>query len=191
MTTATTDSRTVRVSTYAVVAGIGAVAAYVSYRHAYELAYAHGETGPTARLLPLTIDGLVYVSSMVMLDAARRGEPAPRLAKASLALGIGAIVAANVLHGIAHGLVGAVISAWPAVALILTVELAMAMIRRARVASVGLVEFDPLVSLALTHFAHELAAGEVPSVRKIMAELKIGHPKAARVRRAMEAGEAA
>ena len=33
---------------------------------------AHGETGITARLEPATIDGLIYASSMVMLDSARR-----------------------------------------------------------------------------------------------------------------------
>jgi hypothetical protein len=45
----------------------------VSYEHACDLVRAHGETGWTARLIPLTVDGLIYASSMVMLDSARRG----------------------------------------------------------------------------------------------------------------------
>jgi hypothetical protein len=39
-----------------------------------------GETGWTAHLIPLTVDGLIWASSMVMLDSARRGVrvPVPR-----------------------------------------------------------------------------------------------------------------
>jgi hypothetical protein len=43
---------------------VAAVAAVASYEHAYVLARAHGETGWTARLVPLTVDGLIYASSM-------------------------------------------------------------------------------------------------------------------------------
>ncbi len=126
------SGRLIRFSAAAVVVGIGTIAAYVSYRHALEVVRGHGETGPTALLSPLTIDGLVYVASMVLLDAARRGDRAPALARWALALGIGATVAVNVLHGIAHGPVGATIAAWPAVTLVVVVELLMGMIRRGR-----------------------------------------------------------
>ena len=44
------------------------------------LVRAHGEAGWTARLVPLTVDGLIYASSMVMLDSARREMPVPALA---------------------------------------------------------------------------------------------------------------
>jgi hypothetical protein len=104
----------------------------VSFRHALEVVEAHGEDRGTALLYPGTIDGLVFMSSMVLLDAARSGEPAPLLAKWTLGIGIGATVAVNVLHGIEHGPVGAVIAAWPALALVLTVELMMGLIRRSR-----------------------------------------------------------
>ncbi|MDL4815457.1 DUF2637 domain-containing protein [Actinomadura opuntiae] len=122
----------IRASTAAVVVGIGAIAAYISYRHALDVARAHGEAGSTGRLVPLTIDGLVFVASMVLLDAARQRAPVPFLARPALALGIGATVAVNVLHGIAHGPVGAIIAAWPAVTLVVVVELLMGMIRRGR-----------------------------------------------------------
>ena len=46
------------------------VAAYVSYWHAYAVVLAHGDTGITARLEPVTIDGLVYAGSMVVRYAA-------------------------------------------------------------------------------------------------------------------------
>jgi hypothetical protein len=53
-------------------------------QHAYELASSHGESGMTARLLPFTIDRLIWAASMVVLDASRRGQPVPRLAVWSL-----------------------------------------------------------------------------------------------------------
>ena len=56
---------------------------------------AHGESGVTARLQPITIDGLVYASSMVVLYAARHRLAVPALARWLLTLGI----AANVAHG--------------------------------------------------------------------------------------------
>jgi hypothetical protein len=36
-----------------------AVAAVASYEHAYDLVRAHGEAGWTARVIPLTVDGLI------------------------------------------------------------------------------------------------------------------------------------
>jgi hypothetical protein len=59
------------------VLGVAVVAAAASYEHAYELVRARGEAGWTARLVPLTVDGLTYASSMVMLDSARRKTPVP------------------------------------------------------------------------------------------------------------------
>lgn len=53
---------------------------------AEDLVRAHRESGWTARLVPLTVDGLIYASSMATLDSARRqgagaraGAVAPRL----------------------------------------------------------------------------------------------------------------
>jgi Protein of unknown function (DUF2637) len=69
----TAADRVIRWSTALAVLGVAAVAAVVSYELASALARAHGESGWTGRLIPLTVDGLIYASSMVMLDAARRG----------------------------------------------------------------------------------------------------------------------
>jgi len=54
-------------------------------------------------LVPLTVDGLIYASSMVMLCAAE----VPALARWLLGLGIAATLAASVVHSLGHGLVGA------------------------------------------------------------------------------------
>ena len=67
-----TAERVIRWSTASAVLGVAAVAAVASYEHAYDLVRMHGETGWTARMVPLTVDGLIYASSMVMLDSARR-----------------------------------------------------------------------------------------------------------------------
>ncbi|GAB2820682.1 hypothetical protein GCM10022221_18270 [Actinocorallia aurea] len=125
----------IRILAAVVVVALGLVAAVVSYNHALEVAQAHGQEGFTALLTPLTIDGLVLVPGLVMLDSARRGERAPWLAYASLALGIGATLGVNVLYGIGYGLVGAIVAGWPAVALVLASELLMGMIRRSGLSS--------------------------------------------------------
>ena len=90
--------------------GVAAVAAVASFEHACALVRAHGEAGWTARLVPLTVDGLIYASSMVMLDSARRKTPVPALARWLLGVGIAATLAANVAHGLGHGLIGAAVA---------------------------------------------------------------------------------
>ena len=66
---------------------------------------------------------------MVVLDASRRHHPVPPLAKWSLAVGIVATIGANLAHGLNHGPIGALVSAWPALALVGSFELLMLLIR--------------------------------------------------------------
>jgi hypothetical protein len=123
--------RAIRMSTAAVVLAVAGIAAYISYWHAYAVVREYGESGVTAALEPATIDGLVYASSMVILHAARYRLPVPRLARWMLALGIAASLAVNVAQGWSHGLVGAVVAAWPAVSLVGSYELLAWIIRTA------------------------------------------------------------
>ncbi len=122
--------RLIRITTALAVVVVAVVAAVISYRHAYELVRAHGESGTTARLVPFTVDGLIWAASMVMLDASRRTQPVPALAKWSLGVGIAATIGANVAHGMSHGPIGAIISAWPALALVGAFELLMTLTRK-------------------------------------------------------------
>jgi hypothetical protein len=115
--------RLIRVTTALAVVAVAVVAAVISYQHAYELVRSHGESGVTARLVPFTADGLIWAASMVVLDASRRSQPVPRLAVWSLGAGICATVGANLAHGVGHGPVGALVSAWPALALADSFEL--------------------------------------------------------------------
>ena len=61
--------------------------------------------------MPLTVDGLICASSMVMLDSARRKTSVPALVRWLLGLGIAATLAANVAHGLGPGPVGAAVTA--------------------------------------------------------------------------------
>jgi hypothetical protein len=42
------------------------VAAVISYQHAYELVRSHAGLGRTVRLVPFTVDGLIWAASMVV-----------------------------------------------------------------------------------------------------------------------------
>ena len=126
-----TADKLIKWSAVAVVVAVAAIAAAVSYNHALALVEAHGETGTVARLVPLTADGLIYTSSIALLSSARQQRPAPPLAYGLLALGIGATLAANVAHGLAHGPAGAAVAAWPALSLVGSYELLMMIIRAA------------------------------------------------------------
>jgi hypothetical protein len=126
-----TIDRLARITTALAVVAVAMVAAVISYRHAYELVRLHGETGPTARLVPFTVDGLIWAASMVILDANRRKLHVPALAKWSLGVGIVATIGANVAHGLNHGVIGATVSAWPALALVGSFELLMTLTRNA------------------------------------------------------------
>jgi hypothetical protein len=196
----------IRWSTAAAVIGVAVVAAVVSYEHAYDLVHGHGETGWTAHLIPLTVDGLIWASSMVMLDSARRGVRVPALARWLLGLGIAATLAANVAHGFGHGPVGAAVAAWPAVALVGSYELLMMVIRGAQQPASYLRPGtetepaaapadvrpeaeqepagvpDPLVLRAAEEFADDVTAGRMPSVRAIRTRLHVGQPRANLVR---------
>jgi hypothetical protein len=178
--------RAIRWSTIAAVAAVAAVAGWVSYEHALAVVRAHGEAGAVAKVYPVTVDGLIYSASMVLLDAARRGARAPGLARWLLACGIGATLAANVAAGLRFGPVGAVVAAWPALALIGSYELLMLIIRSGAAEGVPGVP-GPFSGLnghrqaAAEMFAEDLAAGRLPGIRAIRSGLHVGQDKASQV----------
>ena len=113
-----TGDRVIRFATAAVVCAVAAFAAVVSYSHIYGLGRDHGQDGTAARLLPLSVDGLILAASLVLLHEARNGRQSPALARWMLGLGVGAMIAGNMLYGVAYGPLGAIVSAWPAVSFI-------------------------------------------------------------------------
>jgi hypothetical protein len=175
-----------------VVVAVAGFAAIVSYSHIYDLAHAHGQAGTAARLLPLSVDGLIVAASLVMLHEARNQRHAPALARVMIGVGVAATIAANLAYGAAYGPVGAVISAWSAVAFVGAAELLMVIIRRTQPVAarlpakapvpVGVPDSDPLQVRAAAVFATELAAGYIPSIRAIRSRLHVGQPRAQQVR---------
>lgn len=112
-------TRIARTTSAAVVAGVAAVA---SYSHMRDLAAAHGQSPLLANLLPISVDGMLVVASAVMADDRAAGRPVRTWARVSFVVGVAASIVANVLAA-QPDLVARVISAWPALALLLVVEM--------------------------------------------------------------------
>ena len=119
----------VRWCTVLAVVAVAGVAAYISYWHAVEVVTHHGERGVRGHLYPVVIDGIIVAASMVVLDAARHIEDAPKLAWLLLLSGIGVTLAANVTYGVSYGPAGALWAAWPALAFVGCYELLMMLVR--------------------------------------------------------------
>jgi hypothetical protein len=138
-----TADKAIRYSTVVAVVIVAAVAASFSYLHAMDVINAHSRPSLLNYVFPLTVDGLIFAGSMVLLNDAKRGLDPHPLAYAALALGISATLTVNVVSGLAYGLVGAVVSAWPAVALVLSYELLMS----ATTADIEVAESDGILHL--------------------------------------------
>ncbi|WUI03925.1 DUF2637 domain-containing protein [Spirillospora sp. NBC_00431] len=108
-----------------VLAGIAAV---LSYKHMYMLVREYGETSWTAALLPVSVDGMIAVSSMTLLGDSRQGRRSGFLPWALLVIGSAASLAANVAVA-EPSLVDRLIAAWPSAALIGSYELLMRQVR--------------------------------------------------------------
>jgi hypothetical protein len=114
------------------VLAVAVVAGIVSFSHIEALALAHGYSIGTARLLPVSVDGLIVASSLALLTEARAEHPKPGLARAGLILGIVATLAANVAAGVQFGAVGVLVNVWPAVSFVVASELLLRMTRADR-----------------------------------------------------------
>jgi hypothetical protein len=81
-----------------------------------------GERPEVAYVLPISVDGMLIVASTAMVDDQRAGRPVRWSARIAFIAGVGASVAANIAA--AQPSLGArIVAAWPAVALLLVVEL--------------------------------------------------------------------
>lgn len=108
------------------------IAIAVSYGHLWDLAKDNGETGVPAAVLPVTVDGLILATSLVIVNAARHRSRPPVLAWFMLLAGIGATLAGNVAHGLEHGWSGSLVAGWPAVVAAGCFHLVIGEIRRGR-----------------------------------------------------------
>ena len=102
-------------------AAAAGVAGFASYQHIVQVAEGFGESPMVATVLPLSIDGLIVVGTMAMIEDKRAGRR-PRLsARVALGFGVVATLAANIAS--AQPSPGArLMAAVPAVAFLLAVE---------------------------------------------------------------------
>jgi uncharacterized protein DUF2637 len=85
-----------------------------------------------AYLIPFVADLMIVSASMALLEAARNSAAKPALAIVSLVFGIGTTLAMNVAAGWHHGGAGALVAALPPVALVLSLETLIGLVRRSR-----------------------------------------------------------
>ena len=120
---------------FASVAGtvtVASIAAYASYEHMRALSLHAGQTPSIAALLPLSVDGLVIVASVAIVDGRQRKGSA----WCAFVLGVVVSLVANVLAA-GPTLTDRCVSAWPSVALLATVEVIARGGRKAVPASTG------------------------------------------------------
>src|SRR5258708_11926192 len=127
-----TGDSTIRKLTDATALLVAVIAAVVSFVHIENLAVTHGQTELAAWLLPVSVDGTVAGAPLSMLWAARSGLSTPWLARCMLTLGVLATLGANIGYGAPYGSSGELLSGWPAVAFVGSVEMVLSMVRRAR-----------------------------------------------------------
>lgn len=100
-----------------------------SYGHIYVEGIEHGEYGVDARILPITVDGVLLALAIANVVCARlRGKSHWGL-RLTLAFGVGCTVAANAAYGASWGLTGGFLSVWAPVALFITVESGLLMFK--------------------------------------------------------------
>src|SRR5436190_16022934 len=101
---------------------VASIAAWSSYSHMAHVALRYGERPEVAHVLPLSVDGMLVVASVAMVDDKRAGRRVRTSARVAFAVGVVASIAANIAA--AHPSPGArIVAGWPALALLLVVEL--------------------------------------------------------------------
>ncbi|BCB80883.1 hypothetical protein GCM10022251_79860 [Phytohabitans flavus] len=150
-------------------AAVATIAAWSSWSHMVHVALRFGERPEVAYVLPLSVDGMLIVASTAMVEDRRQGRAVRWSARVAFAAGVAASVAANIAA--AHPSAGArIVAAWPAIALLLVVEI-LSRARRpdtAHQADAGLADADrpdthltpPAESGALLGEAAHLAPGQ-------------------------------
>lgn len=118
--TTTWDTWTRRLGAFAV----ASVAAYASYQHQLNFALAGGADLTTARLWPLSVDGLLVLSTAGLLRGTRRASRRSRWTlRVAFAIGIMVSLAANIATAPSMSWAPILVAGWPPVALLLAVEL--------------------------------------------------------------------
>jgi hypothetical protein len=109
---------------YATAVVVGGIAAYQSYFHMSELIVSVGQDKYGAEwVLPLSVDGLALTATINMIQAKRAGRKPTVTSWLSLGVGVVASLAANVMSAWDGGMVARAVAAWPAIAVMLVIEM--------------------------------------------------------------------
>ncbi|MEU1604051.1 DUF2637 domain-containing protein [Micromonospora matsumotoense] len=114
-----TPTRLARDVSTVVVAGI---AAWSSWSHMVAVALRFGERPEVAYVLPLSVDGMLVVASAAMVEDKRAGRTVRWSARVAFVVGVAASVGANIAAA-APSPGARIVAAWPAIALLLVVEM--------------------------------------------------------------------
>jgi hypothetical protein len=185
--------KVIRRSMVVTVALVGILAAVLSFRHQADLALPHGETPWSSALWPFTVDGLLVAGTIAMLDAARRSY-SRGWARTAVLAGVGMTLWANCVHGVPYGPAGVAVAAWPPVAMIISIEVLVAVLRKRtaleRISEPPAGGLDPYSNALATLNGSDpdvsavLRAGfdgDTPSIRRIREVLGCGQPRAQQV----------
>ena len=112
----------IRVARNVSAGAVAAIAAWSSYSHMVHVAMGYHERPQVAYALPFSVDGMLIVASVVMVDDKRRVGRVRPIARLAFTAGMVASIAANIAA--AYPSIGArIVDAWPALALLLVVEM--------------------------------------------------------------------
>lgn len=101
---------------------VAAVAAYVSYWHMHDLALSVGEGSVQAKILPLSVDGMMLAATLTAVERRRDRTPVGIWCWVGLALGLAASTAANIAAA-EPTVEGRLVAMWPPLALFVCLEL--------------------------------------------------------------------
>lgn len=103
---------------------VGGIAAYQSYFHMSELITEAGQDKHGAAwVLPLSVDGLALTATVNMIQAKRAGRKPTLTSWVALGAGVLTSLAANVASAWDDGAIARVVAGWPAIAVMLVIEL--------------------------------------------------------------------
>lgn len=153
---------------------VAGIAAWSSWSHMVHVALRYGERAEVAYVLPLSVDGMLVVATVAMADDKRCGRTVRLSARVAFLAGVVASVAANIAA--AQPSVGArIVAGWPALALLLVVEILSRSGRRLTVAGPVAVETPatvPATGVDQLHVDPEDATQEPPAVTEEPPALK-------------------
>jgi hypothetical protein len=116
----------------ALAAALSAITGIVSYKHGLTVARWTGNEGLVAYLVPLVPDLMIAMSSVTLIEASAMRVRRPATAVTALVSGIGWTVAQNIAAGWRSGWGGALIAAGIPLALVVTFESLLWLLRKRR-----------------------------------------------------------